>query len=58
MTPRYACGRCGKRGTAETMVYSRHTGNRYCFKLDECARRTANKKRRATSSTATMTPST
>lgn len=50
-TPRYACNRCGKRGLAEKMVYSRHTGNRYCTDLDGCARRAANRRKRAAKET-------
>lgn len=45
--PKYHCGRCGKKGTAEQMVYSRFSGNRYCIDLAACARRAANRKKRS-----------
>lgn len=38
-TPRYGCGVCGKRDTAERMIYSRFTGNRYCVDLAACRAR-------------------
>ena len=44
--PRYACERCGKKGRADQMLYSRHSHNRYCIDLAACARRAANRKRR------------
>jgi len=37
--PRHSCARCGKRGTAEQLIYSRHTGSRYCQDLGACAAR-------------------
>jgi len=43
-----SCARCGKRVREGTYVYSRFTKNRYCIKLDECARRVANKSKRDT----------
>ena len=30
LAPRYTCGLCGRKVTAEESVYSRFTGNRYC----------------------------
>lgn len=30
MAPIYQCGVCGKRRPAEQMIYSSHTGARYC----------------------------
>jgi hypothetical protein len=47
--PRYTCERCGKKGTAEQMLFSRHTGNRYCIEFNACEKRAAlrNRKRRA-----------
>jgi hypothetical protein len=45
--PRYACGRCGRRATADRMVYSRHSGNRYCIDMGACAKRAAARKRRS-----------
>lgn len=39
----HACARCGRRQTADRMVYSSHTGSRYCADIDACGRR-ANKR--------------
>lgn len=36
---RYPCARCGKQSTAERMVYSKWTRNRYCLDFDACTRR-------------------
>jgi hypothetical protein len=47
---RYPCSRCGKKDTAEHLVYSRFTGNRYCPDLDACDRRA--KRRRKVQATA------
>lgn len=44
--PKYPCGKCGKRATAEQMLYSRFTHARYCTDLDACARRAAKRKRK------------
>jgi len=41
---RYSCARCGRRVREGEYVYSRFSKNRYCIKLDECARRTAKRK--------------
>lgn len=35
---KHECAKCGRRDYAENMVYSRHTGKRYCRDLD-CHRR-------------------
>lgn len=45
--PKYPCGRCGKPGAAEQMIYSRHSGNRYCIDMAACAKRAASKKKRS-----------
>lgn len=34
----YRCGQCGRRLKAERWVYSRHTGSRYCWPGEGCAR--------------------
>lgn len=47
-TPTYACGHCGRRLTAEKMVFSSHTGSRYCgVDLGRCEREGAKRVRRA-----------
>lgn len=43
--PTYPCGVCGRRGKAEDMIYSPHTGTRYCPTLDDCRKRAARNKR-------------
>ncbi len=35
----HSCARCGRKDTAEHMIYSRHTHARYCWNLDACASR-------------------
>ena len=42
----YLCARCGKRATADRMVFSAFTRNHYCADVDACTRRA---KRNATS---------
>lgn len=44
---RYACGTCGKRGKADEMIYSRHTGSRYCADLTACMKRRKRGRRHA-----------
>lgn len=47
--PKYPCALCGRRDRAEAMVYSSHTGNRYCgSNVNECHARHRRQKRRAT----------
>lgn len=36
---RYACARCGRWQTADRMVYSRYTRQRYCRDMTGCDRR-------------------
>jgi hypothetical protein len=38
---RHACARCGRLGRADRMVYSPHTGARYCQDWRACDRRAA-----------------
>jgi hypothetical protein len=45
MTVKHACARCGHRDTAERMVYSAWTGERYCMRLSECDKRAAKQRR-------------
>lgn len=35
----YTCAYCGKRARVESMVYSSHTGNRFCVDPAACERR-------------------
>jgi late competence protein required for DNA uptake (superfamily II DNA/RNA helicase) len=34
---KYRCARCGKPDTAENMLFSAFSRNRYCLDLDRCA---------------------
>jgi hypothetical protein len=43
---KYACGTCGKEGTAEEMIFSTHTKVRYCRDFMACRQRAEKKKRR------------
>jgi hypothetical protein len=36
---KHACARCGKRETADRMVFSTYTRNRYCRDMTACDRR-------------------
>lgn len=36
---RYACAVCGRRDLADRMIYSRHTGNRFCSDFGACRKR-------------------
>lgn len=45
MAVRHACTLCGKLAPAEKLVYSTHTGNRYCPDLDACKKRARRKGR-------------
>ena len=42
---RYRCGVCGKQDTAANMIYSRHTGARYCKDMGACRKRIAGRRR-------------
>lgn len=44
MSPRHSCARCGKLDHADMLLHSRHTGNRYCRALEQCARRAKRKR--------------
>lgn len=37
--PRLRCGRCGRYGTADRMVFSLYTGGHFCEDTGACARR-------------------
>ena len=41
----YECARCGKRQTADRMVFSTHTRDHYCAQIDACTRRAKKGKR-------------
>jgi len=41
---KYACGTCGKEGTAEQMIFSTHTKVRYCRDFMACRQRAKRKK--------------
>lgn len=42
---KHACARCGKRDTADRMVFSSFTRNRYCADLSACDRRFKRRKK-------------
>jgi hypothetical protein len=44
---KHACGQCGRQDYAERMVYSAHTGNRYCWPGRGCQSDQALKKKHA-----------
>lgn len=46
--PKYACGLCGRLDIAERMVFSTHTGARYCgTDFNGCRARAARKRKAA-----------
>lgn len=47
--PRYACALCGTRRIAEDLVYSSHTGRRFCWRAKHTVkcRRAYEKRKRA-----------
>ena len=45
--PTYRCAVCGRTVTAESAIYSSHTGNRYCRDLTACHERSDKLKRAA-----------
>lgn len=40
---RYSCARCGRKLRAESLVYSRHTRQRYCADVRACGERAKRK---------------
>lgn len=44
----FACARCGKRQTADRMVFSSFSRNHYCANVDACGRRAKRRREQST----------